>query len=85
MDFIEDKIRQRWTSGPYVIAQYPTGFFVYRYFKYRAGKRNSKRLHRDDEPLPSLEAAKLLIQQVANQPIPDGIVLINAPIMEVLE
>ena len=81
MNFIEG-CNNRWVCGSFIIAQYPQGFFAYQYFKYRSGGRDSKRLHKKDEPLLSLDAAKDLITAVALQPIPDGIVLINAPGMD---
>ena len=81
MKFIEDKIKQRWVSGAYVITQYPAGFFTFQYFRYTSGGgRDSKILHKRDEPSQSLEAAKALIEKHASQPTPKGIILVNAPL-----
>ena len=73
--------QERWNSGPYTIAKYDDGFYAYQYFRYSYGGRDSKRLHRVNEPLPSLLAAKRLCLDVSAQPIAEGIRLIDAPFM----
>ena len=80
MKFIAEEF-DRWHCGPYVIAKYDDGFYAYRYFKYKMGGRDAKRLHHEDKPLPSFEEAVALCDKVSKEPVPDGIRLIDAPTM----
>ena len=80
MKFIESGI-DRWNSGPYTIAKYDDGFYAYQYFRYSYGGRDSKRLHRVNEPLPSKLAAERLCIEMSAQPVPKNIRLIDAPFM----
>lgn len=73
----------RWNSGPYVVAKYDDGFYAYHYSRYELGGRDAKRLHPEDRPLPSFNAAMALCATVAKQTVPDGIVLIDAPVQAV--
>ena len=84
MHFIAEEF-DRWHSGPYIIAKYDDGFYAYQYFRYSHGGRDSKRLHPDDEPLPTIEAAAALCELTQLQPIPPGIKLIEAPIMRPID
>lgn len=80
MQFVAEEF-DRWHSGSYIIAKYDDGFYAYQYFRYTHGGRDSKRLHPDNEPLQSLDAAIALCELKQLQPIPAGISLIEAPIM----
>jgi len=85
MRFVKkDKTINRWNSGPYVICKYDYvdkkgKFFAYRYFKYKNGGRDAKRLHPEKEPPQSLAEAKRLCEKVSQEPVPDGILLVDAP------
>lgn len=69
----------RWNAGPYVICKYSDGYFAYRYFRYKDGKRDAKRLHADDAPLKTLAMAKKLCERMSCEPLPKDIRLIDAP------
>ena len=82
MEFIAGEF-DRWTCGPFVIAKYDDGFYAYRYFKYQhCGRRDAKCLHPSDKPLQTLVDAMSLCEKVSAEPLPTGILLVDAPVMK---